>query len=266
MEPVHRCLAPILLAGTLVLAGCAGGLGGGTRTPSATLPSDPAGSASSTPLGTASPSVAGPPGTEAPGGTATPSGTETAASPGGTASPAPAGTPGPTAGLPPATVNPASCPTVNPIRVTRADTGPRRATEVVAVISDGTNLTSGTREQTDFLTPALTAPDGTTITDDATFRKIATLVAGQKHRVLLTRPDAPDAGASTSRKPFNSPGTYVVFNASSQLVADVVVQCSGAELIWSFVSEADPSSGQVNCAVEPSRSNALARLLFQNNC
>jgi hypothetical protein len=41
---------------------------------------------------------------------------------------------------------------------------------------------------------------------------------------------------------------------------------SGAELIWSFVSEADPSSGQVNCAVEPPRSNALARVLFQNNC
>ena len=52
---------------------------------------------------------------------------------------------------------PASCPTVNPVRVTRADVGPRRATEVVTVISDGTNLTSGTREQSDFLTPALTA-------------------------------------------------------------------------------------------------------------
>ena len=38
------------------------------------------------------------------------------------------------------------------------------------------------------------------------------------------------------------------------------------ELIWTFVSEADPSTGQVNCAVEPPRSNALARLLFQNNC
>ena len=58
----------------------------------------------------------------------------------------------------------------------------------------------------------------------------------------------------------------MVYNASSQLIADVVVQCSGAELIWSFVSEADPSSGQVNCAVEPPRSNALARVLFQNNC
>lgn len=262
MEPVHRCLAPMLLAGTLVLAGCAGVLGGGTSTPSATS-SGPAGSPSSTPLDSGPSPVTGAP--ETPGGTATPGGPAT---PGASTSPVPTpvGTPAPTAGLPPATVNPASCPTVNPIRVTRADTGPRRATEVVAVISDGTNLTSGTREQTDFLTPALTAPDGTTITDEATFRKIATLVAGQKHRVLLTRPDAPDAGASTSRKPFNSPGTYVVFNASSQLVADVVVQCSGAELIWSFVSEADPSSGQVNCAVEPSRSNALARLLFQNNC
>jgi hypothetical protein len=255
MKPVGRRLAPILLAGTVVLAGCTGGLGGGTSTPSATA-SEPAGSASATPPGGAAPSVTGSAGTETP-------------APGGTGSPAPtpAGTPAATTGtLPPATVNPASCPTVNPIRVTRADTGPRRATEVVAVISDGTNLTSGTREQTDFLTPALTAPDGTTITDEAAFRKIAALVAGQKHRVLLTRPEPPDATASTSRKPFSAPGTYVVFNASSQLVADVVVQCAGTELIWSFVSEADPSSGQVNCAVEPSRSNALARLLFQNNC
>ena len=58
-------------------------------------------------------------------------------------------------------------PDVNPVRVTRAETGPRRATEVVTVISDGTNLTSGTREQTDFLTPTLTAPDGATINDEA---------------------------------------------------------------------------------------------------
>ena len=91
-------------------------------------------------------------------------------------------------------------------------------------------------------------------------------MAAQRHRVLLTRPEPPDATASTSRKPFSSPGTYVVYNASSQLIADVVVQCSGAELIWTFVAEADPSSGQVNCAVEPPRSNALARVLFQNNC
>jgi hypothetical protein len=137
---------------------------------------------------------------------------------------------------------------------------------VVTVISDGTNLTSGTREQTDFVTPALTAPDGTTITDEATLGRIATLVAGQRHRVLLSRPDPPDAAASIGRKPFSSPGTYVVYNASSPLAADVVVQCSGAELIWSFVAEADPSTGQVNCAVEPPRSNALARVLFENHC
>ena len=166
----------------------------------------------------------------------------------------------------PTTVAPASCPTVNPVRVPRAEVGPRRATEVVTVVSDGTNLTSGTREQTDFLTPALSAPDGTTITDEATFTKIAKLVTGQRHRVLLTRPESPDANASASRKPFSAPGTYVVYNASSQLVADVVVQCSGAELIWSFVSEADPSSGQINCAIEPTKSNALARLIYQTNC
>ena len=238
----------------MVLAGCAGGL----RTP--TVEPGGAGSESATPAGSTSPAADGSAGPTA-GGAATPPGSPT---PGST----PAGTPGATPGgaSPSATVAPSSCPTVNPIRVNRAETGPRRATEVVAVISDGTNLTSGTREQTDFLTPALTAPDGTTITDDATFRKIAILVAGQRHRVLLTRPEPPDATASTSRKPFSSPGTYVVYNASSQLVADVVVQCSGAELIWTFVSEADPSSGQVNCAVEPPRTNALARVLFQNNC
>ena len=134
------------------------------------------------------------------------------------------------------------------------------------MVSDGTNVTSGTREQTDFLTPALSAPNGTTISDQATFDKIARLVAGQRHRVLLTRPEPPDANASANRKPFNAPGTYVAYNASSQLVADVVVQCSGAELTWSFVSEADPSSGQVNCAIEPSRNNALARLIYQNYC
>jgi hypothetical protein len=236
-----------LLASALVLTGCGGARGGGnTPTPSSTL-----GTASASPSlnGSASPGSASP-GTASPG----------AATPGSTPALSPGGTP------PPATVAPASCPTVNPVRVTRADVGPRRATEVVTVISDGTNLTSGTREQTDFLTPALSAPDGTTISDEATFRKIASLVAGQKHRVLLTRPEPPDANASASRKPFSAPGTYVIYNASSQLVADVVVQCSGAELIWSFVSEANPSSGQVNCAVEPSKSNALARLLYQNHC
>jgi len=252
MKAARRRLVPFLLAGALLLAGCTVG---GSRTPTAETTT--IGTGSATPAGSASPSVGGTAGANGTPGTATPNGSAT---PAGTAAPTPGGT------LPPATVAPSSCPTVNPIRVNRAETGPRRATEVVTVISDGTNLTSGTREQSDFLTPVLTAPDGTTITDGATFDKIAALVAGQRHRVLLTRPEPPDATASTSRKPFSSPGTYVVYNASSQLVADVVVQCSGAELIWTFVSEADPSSGQVNCAVEPPRSNALARVLFQNNC
>ena len=251
MKPAHRwghAFWLFLLASALVLTGCSSARGGRTTpTPSPTE----VGSGSATPLGTASPSLSGsaspasvPPGTGTPGSTVgqTPSGT------------------------PVTTVAPASCPTVNPVRVPRAEVGPRRATEVVTVISDGTNLTTGTREQTDFLSPALSAPDGTTITDEPTFTKIAKLVAAQRHRVLLTRPEAPDANASASRKPFSAPGTYVIYTASSQLVADVVVQCSGAEMVWNFVSEADPSSGQINCAVEPSRSNALARLLYQNNC
>jgi hypothetical protein len=247
MKPAHRCAVLFVLAGALVLTGCGGGRGGGnTPTPSSSIS---AGSASPSLNGSASPGSATP-GTASPGGT----------TPGSTSTITPGGSP------PPATVAPASCPTVNPVRVTRAEVAPRRATEVVTVVSDGTSLTSGTREQTDFLSPALSAPDGTTITDEATVAKIARLVAGQKHRVLVVRPEPPDTNASTSRKPFSTPGTYVVYNASSQLVADVVVQCSGAELIWRFVSEADPSNGQVNCAIEPSRSNALARLIFQNNC
>lgn len=247
MKPARRGLAPLLLAGIMLVAGCAGG---GSRTP----PLDPSAPASdsATPGVGASPSESSSagPGVATPSGTATP-GRTPATTPGGTVNP---------------TVAPSSCPTVSPIRVTRVDAGPRRATEVVTLVSDGTNLTSGTREQIDFLTPALTAPDGTTITDEATFRTIATLVAGQRHRVLLTRPEPPDATAAPNRKPFSSPGTYVVYNASSQLLADVVVQCAGAELTWTFVSEADPSNGQVNCAVEPPRSNALARVLFANNC
>ena len=49
-------------------------------------------------------------------------------------------------------------------------------------------------------------------------------------------------------------------------MADVGVQCSGTESIWNFVAEADPSNGQLNCAIEPSKSNGLARLIYQNNC
>ncbi len=229
----------------LALAGCAGG---GDNTPSATTVA----SDSSTPLdrdGTAPTD----PGTS---GTAS-------ASPdlGGTASPNVGATSGTSS-----SAAPDSCPTVNPVRVTRADTAPRRATEVVTVVSDGTNLTSGTREQNDFLTPSLTAPDGATAKDQAAFEKISKLLAGQKHRVLLVRPDPPDAAASTTKKPFSAPGTYVVYNASSQLTATVAVQCAGTEVVWTFNSEADPSTGQVNCAIEPSKNNGLARLLYQNNC
>ena len=121
-------------------------------------------------------------------------------------------------------------------------------------------------EQSDFLTPVLTSPDQTAVTDEPTIRKIAALIAAQKHRVMLVRPDAPDASANASKKPFSAPGTYVIYNASSQLTADVVVQCSGQDQTWTFLAEADPSTGQVNCTVEPSRSNALARQIFQNNC
>jgi hypothetical protein len=253
MKGARRCLAGVLVVGTLALAGCASGPG---RTPSA----DPGATASDavSPDGGVTPSNGsaspGTPGAGTPNASATPGGTPTGAA---------TATPG---GSPPVTVAPSSCPNVNPIRVNRVDTGPRRATEVVTVVSDGTKLTSGTREQTDFLAPVLTAPDGTTIADDATVRTVATLVTRQRHRVLLTRPEPPDATAAISRKPFNAPGTYVVYNASSRLVADVVVQCSGAELVWTFVAEADPSSGQINCAVEPPTSNALARVLFQANC
>ena len=158
------------------------------------------------------------------------------------------------------------CTSVTPVSLARVDTDPRRTTEVVSVVSDGRNLTSGTREQNDFLTPVLTSPDQTAVTDEPTIRKIAGLIAAQKHRVLLVRPDAPDASANVSKKPFSSPGTYVIYNASSQLTADVGRQCSGEEQTWTFLAEADPSTGQVNCTVEPSKSNALARQIFQNNC
>jgi hypothetical protein len=136
----------------------------------------------------------------------------------------------------------------------------------VTVVSDGRNLTSGTREQSDFLTPSLTAPDQTAVTDDPTIRRIAALIAAQKHRVLLVRPDAPDTNLNVSKKPFSAPGTYVIYNASSQLTADVVLQCSGQEQTWAFLAEADPTVGQVNCTVEPSRSNAIARQVYQTNC
>jgi len=254
MTPARRCVGAIALAVLLPLAGCSGGTGG--RTPAAT-PSASDTFESSTPTPSDSPS---------PGGSETPDSASPTPGPSGSGS-SESGTPTP--GLTPSqstTGAPISCPSVNPVRVNRADTAPRRATEVVTVVSDGTNLTSGTREQSDFLTPSLTAPDGATAEDPAAFAKITKLLAAQKHRVLLERPEAPDSAAETGKKPFNAPGTYVIYNASSQLTATVSVQCAGTEVLWTFISEADPSTGQVNCAIEPSKSNALARLLYQNNC
>ncbi len=156
---------------------------------------------------------------------------------------------------------------MTPIRVQKVSTDPRRTVEVVTLVSDGRNLTPGTREQSEFGTPTLTAPDSTTITDQATMDKIADLIEGSsKNRVLLTRPDAPDTGADASRRPFNAPGTYVVYSATSPLTADIIVNCSEAEQRWQFTAESDLTTGQVNCAVEPPKSNAVARLVYTNNC
>jgi hypothetical protein len=153
-----------------------------------------------------------------------------------------------------------------PVRVDRAETDARRTTEIVTVVSDGKNLTYGTREQSDFEDPMLKATDGTMLTDDATLRKVASLLAAAKNHVLLVRPDAPDTTASVSRKPFSSPGTYVLYNASAVLIAQVVFQCAGQEQNWAFSGEANPTTGVINCAVEPPRSSALARVIYANNC
>lgn len=189
------------------------------------------------------------------------------ASPGGTASPdetaAPAGSP--TSG---GSVAPANCTSVSPIRVERAAVEPRRTTEVVTVVSDGRNLTPGTREQTDFVDPVLTAPDAvTTVTDRATLTKVADLIEGSsKNTVLLERSDPPDTGADTNQRPFNATGTYVLYNASGLLSADVIVACSDQEQRWRFIAEADNTVGTVNCAVEPPRGNAVARQVFGSFC
>jgi hypothetical protein len=112
----------------------------------------------------------------------------------------------------------------------------------------------------------LKALDGTTLTDDATLRRVAGLLAAGKNHVLLVRPDSPDAKASAGRKPFSSPGTYVLYNASSILTAQVVLQCAGQEQNWAFSGEANPTTGVINCAVEPPRSSVLARVIYANNC
>ena len=105
---------------------------------------------------TAAPGTASPSASDTASGTASPQTASASPTSSDTASPA---TPGAT---PSGTVLPASCSSVTPVRVARVDTGPRRTTEVVSVVSDGRNLTSGTREQSDFLTPEpdRTGPDG----------------------------------------------------------------------------------------------------------
>ncbi|MFP5282150.1 MAG: hypothetical protein ACLGIF_01715, partial [Actinomycetes bacterium] len=120
------------------------------------------------------------------------------------------------------------------------------------MVSDGRAVTSGVREQTEFTAPTLTAPDGTVVADQAVLQRVAALVAtAAKTKILLTRPDAPDADLDPNKKPFSSAGTYVLYNASTVLAAEVLVQCGGAEQTWSFLTEGNPSVGQVNCAVEP---------------
>lgn len=246
MQWFHRGVGAAIVVGALVLAGCTGD----PPSPGST-PSEAASSAPATSGVTASPE---------PTDSATPDGETT-----GTPSASASDSPSPSATTP-ATPAPASCTAVTPLRIARIDTTPRRTTEVVTLVSDGRNLTPGTREQNDFLAPILTGPDGTAVDDEPTVNAIALLVQAKRHRVLTTRPDPPDADASTSRRPFSSPGTYVLYNASSQLIADVVVVCSGEQQTWDFTAEADPSTGQVNCAVEPARSNALARAVYQSNC
>jgi hypothetical protein len=255
MTSLRRWLGPSLLLGALALSACTSGGANPLATPGSSATAAATDTATGSPTDTASPGTASPD-------TATPG----TASP-GTAAPTPSGTDSGSATASPGATGPAAaCTTVTPIRVMDVTVDPRRITEVVTVVSDGRTLTSGTRDQTDFLTPTLTGPDGNSVTDDATTRGIAALVAGQKHRVLLTRPDPPDTTATVAKKPFNTTGTFVIFNASSQLTATVVVQCSGQQQNWTFVGEADPSVGQVNCAVEPSKSNGLARQAYQNNC
>jgi hypothetical protein len=190
--------------------------------------------------------------TESAGGTATPAASD-GGSPFDTSSPVPTSTG-------------SACTGGTPIRIDRAETDARRTTEIVTVVSDGKNLTYGTREQSDFEDPVLKAPDGTVLTDDATLRKVAGLLAAAKNHVLLVRPDSPDSKASASRKPFSSPGTYVLYNASAVLTAQVVFQCTGQEQNWAFSGEANPTTGVINCAVEPPRSSALARVIYANNC
>jgi hypothetical protein len=137
----------------------------------------------------------------------------------------------------------------------------------VTVVSDGRTLTSGTSEQTEFVTPAVVSPEGARITDAPTMTRIATMVEDRSNNTaLLVRPEPPDSRADVSRRPFSAAGTYALYNASSPLEVEVAVVCAGQEQRWTFKSEGNAVSGTVNCAVEPARSNVLARLVYQNSC
>jgi hypothetical protein len=241
ITPMHGRQARARLAavavsalGMLVLCSCGGGPTGRTPSPSSTRTTSTAG--------------------------AVPTGLPRA-TPGATNSGSPFDTDSPA----PTSAGPA-CTGGVPVRVDRAESDARRTTEIVTMVSDGKNLTYGTREQSNFEDSVLKAPDGTMLTDDATLQKVASLLAVTKNRVLLVRPEAPDAKASTDRKPFSSPGTYVLYNASTVLTAQVVIQCGAQEQNWVFTGEANPTTGVINCAVEPPKSSTLARVVYGNNC
>jgi hypothetical protein len=138
---------------------------------------------------------------------------------------------------------------------------------VVTVVSDGDSLTPGTREQTEFVSPSLQDSAGVEVDDTALLARAVSLVGSNgRPQVMRKRSDAPDTGLAANRRPFNTPGTYVVFNASAPLRAVVIVSCGGQEQRWSFVGETNPASGQINCAVEPPKRNALAQAVHQSNC
>jgi len=156
---------------------------------------------------------------------------------------------------------------VTPVRVQQVTPQGRRTTEVVTVVSDGRSVTSASREQTDFTLPALTGPGGATATEPAAVQEAARLVgAAAKTQVLLERPEPPDARLDPTQRPFSTAGTYVLYNASTVLVAQVALSCGTGEQVWSFMGEGSPTAGQVSCAVEPPRSNAVAGAVYRTAC
>ena len=86
--------------------------------------------------------------------------------------------------------------------------GPLRTTDVATVVSDGRNLTPA-RGSRPTSRPRCSPPRaaGRSPTP-ATVQQVANLLVGQKHRVLLERPAAPDEGTDPTKRPFSSPGTY----------------------------------------------------------